>query len=78
MENSEQNPVLQNSLSYKRADELFLQELGRKCGGHKFNQILKDLINSEQIIKTGNYQSKLKGNCYRTIRDDEEEQKEVS
>lgn len=42
------------------------------------HSVLKDLINSEQIIKTGNYQSKLKGNCYRIVRDDKDKQRDAS
>ena len=66
MENSEQDYLLSNSLSYSRADELFEKEFGRKCGRHKFSGIKKILLNSSLIKKSANYKVGLRGNCYKT------------
>ena len=66
MEESDQDYILANSLSYNRADELFIEEFGHKCGKHKFSGIIKILLNARLIEKSGNYKVGLRGNCYRT------------
>ncbi len=65
MNESDQYFVLANSLTYKRADELFISEFGIKCGRHKFSGIIKLLLNCGLIEKVGNYKVGLRGNCYR-------------
>ena len=70
MENSEQDYLLSNSLSYSRADELFQKEFGRKCGRHKFSGIKKILLSKGLIVKCRNYKVGLRGNCYRTTEGD--------
>jgi hypothetical protein len=68
MEESEQNIILRNSLSYKQADELFLSEYGKKCGKNKFSAIIKILMKQDMIKKVANYKVGLRGNCYRTTK----------
>ena len=70
MENSEQDYLLSNSLSYSRADELFEKEFGCKCGRHKFSGIIKVLLGKGLIVKCKNYKVGLRGNCYRTTKAD--------
>ena len=65
MDEVEQDYILSNSLSYNQADELFIKEFGKKCGRHKFSGIIKILMGSSLIEKTGNYKVGLRGNCYR-------------
>ena len=49
------------------AERLFIKEFGRKCGRHKFAGIIKILMGSSLIEKTGNYKVGLRGNCYRVV-----------
>jgi hypothetical protein len=65
MDESDQHFILANSLTYSRADELFMAEFGVKCGRHKFSGIIKLLLNCGLIEKAGNYKVGLRGNCYR-------------
>jgi hypothetical protein len=65
MDESDQYFLLANSLTYNRADELFMAEFGVKCGRHKFSGIIKLLLNCGLIEKVGNYKVGLRGNCYR-------------
>lgn len=63
----DQDYVMANSLSYKRVDDLFMDQFGHKCGRHKFSAILKTLLENNLIKKVGNYKIGLRGNCYSIV-----------